>query len=226
MKSLGLLIGVFAELHQRAAGALGVEERDIQAFSTLAGSLVDELATLFRSLGQGIGHSVGHGESDMLDAAAATVLFDKLADCALGGGTFEKLDLGLAYLKKGGAHFLVGNFFDCEALETEYIFIERNSLFQIRHCDTYVFNVRNIHNNVIMSSLFMIFRSGDTLPRYGSAKVAKNLELSPDAYRNFLHPTVMILFISNCLHNKWRVECMGGLVRAPRRGLCRLPKKQ
>ena len=65
---------------------------------------------------QGVGHSVGHGESYVLDASATAVVGDELGYGAVFGRGFEKLDLGLSDAEEGCAHFLIGHLFDSEAL--------------------------------------------------------------------------------------------------------------
>ena len=55
-----------------------MEEGDVETFGTLAGSFVDEGATLFRYFSESVGNTVLDSESDVLDAATATVLLDEL----------------------------------------------------------------------------------------------------------------------------------------------------
>ena len=137
----GLLVGVLAELDESAYRALGVQESDVEAFGALAGSLVDEAAALGLDFGEGVGHAVLDGESDVLDAAAAAVVGDELGDRAVLAGAFEELDFGLAYLEEGGAHFLVSHFFDGEAFEAEHVFVERNGLVEAGNGDADVFDM-------------------------------------------------------------------------------------
>jgi hypothetical protein len=82
----------------------------------------------------------------MLNAAAAAVLLDELADGAFGSCALQKLDFGLAYLKKSGLHFLVGNFFDGKTFKAENVLVERDSLFQRGNGDTDVFDMGDVHN--------------------------------------------------------------------------------
>ena len=118
-----------------------MEERDVEAFSAAAGSLVDNAATFFLNFSEGVSYAVLDGESDVLDAATTAVLFDKFGDCAVFGSAFEELNLCLTDLEEGGANFLVSYFFDGEAFETEHVFIERDCLFERRYGDADVLNV-------------------------------------------------------------------------------------
>lgn len=112
-----LFVGVLAEFDQCTYGRLGMEESDVEAFGTFAGSLVDESATLGFNFVESVLHAIGDGECHVLDAAAAAVVLDEFRDGAFGSGAFEELELGLAYFEEGGADFLVGYFFDSEAFE-------------------------------------------------------------------------------------------------------------
>lgn len=112
-----LFIGVLAEFDQRTDGRLGVEECDVEAFGALAGSFVDEAAAFGFDFVERVLHAVGDCECHVLYATAAAVVFDEFRDGAFGCGAFEEFELGLAYFEEGGANFLVGNFFDCEALQ-------------------------------------------------------------------------------------------------------------
>lgn len=50
-----------------------------------------------------------------------------------------------AFFKVGGAYFLIGHFFDCEALQAKHVFIEGNCLVEAGYGYADVFDVRNIH---------------------------------------------------------------------------------
>ena len=67
--TLILFVGVFAKLDERTAGRLRVEECDVEALGTFAGSLVDKAAAFFLSFGKSVGYAVLHSECYVLDAA-------------------------------------------------------------------------------------------------------------------------------------------------------------
>lgn len=142
-------LGLFAQFDERAACALGVEEGDVEALGALAGSLVDEAAALFFQFAQGVGHAVGDVQGHVLNAAAAAVVGNELADGAVVRRALEQLDFGLADAEKCGAHLLVGNFFDCEALDAQHVLVERNGFVERGHGDADVFDMADFHNSVI-----------------------------------------------------------------------------
>ena len=72
-----------------------MKESYVEALGTLAWSLVDELAAFLLNFGKSVGYAVLDGKCDVLDAAEAAVVGDKLADRALGSCALKKLDLCL-----------------------------------------------------------------------------------------------------------------------------------
>ncbi len=120
-----------------------MEEGYVEAFGTLTGSLVDETAALGLHLVKAVLHTVGDGKRHMLDAAATTVVFNKLADGAFGSGAFKKLYLGLADLEESRAYFLVCYFLDGKTFESESVLIKGDCLFKVRHCDADVLSRKN-----------------------------------------------------------------------------------
>ena len=123
-----------------------MNESYVEAFGALAGSLVDETAAFALEFAQGVGNTVFHCEGYMLDAAAAAVVGDELGDGAVFGGAFQKLNLGLTDLEERGAYFLVGYFFDGEALEAEHVLVEGDCLVERRNGNADVFDMGNFHN--------------------------------------------------------------------------------
>ena len=73
---------MLTEFGEDTAGRLRVEEGDVQALCTLAGSLVDETNTLLADLGKAIGHAVLNAEGHMVHTLVALV--EPFLDGALG----------------------------------------------------------------------------------------------------------------------------------------------
>ena len=73
-----LLGGILAEFHQSAHRRFRVYEGYVETLGSLAGRLVDQAAAFLLDFSQGVGHSVGHGESYVLDASATAVVGDEL----------------------------------------------------------------------------------------------------------------------------------------------------
>ena len=131
-----------------------MQEGNVQALGTLAGMCVNNAATLLLYLVQGVLYTVFNGKCNVLDTATATILLDELGDSALGGSSLEELNLGLAYLEKGGPYLLVSNFFNGKALEAQHVLVERNGLLERGNGDSHVFDVRNVHNFLVFKQLF------------------------------------------------------------------------
>ena len=142
-------MGVFAEFHKGAHSGFRVEEGDVEAFCAFAGCLVNRAAALFFCFGQGVGNAVGYCECHVLYAAATAVVGNEFGDGAVFSCAFEKFDFGLADLEEGCAHFLVCHFFYCEAFKTENVFVERNGFVEGGYRDADVFDMGNIHGNMI-----------------------------------------------------------------------------
>ena len=127
-----------------------MEEGDVKTFGTLARSLVDEAATFLLCLGQSVGHTVGNGESHMLNAAAATVVGDEFGDSAVVGSAFEQFDFGLTNLEECGFHLLVGNFLDGKTFKAENLLVERDRSPMLWNGNADVFDMGNFHNCVFI----------------------------------------------------------------------------
>ena len=84
-----------------------MQECDVEAFRTMAGSLVDEHNAFLFGIFE-LGRQVFHGKGHVLDALA--FLLDEFADRAVRSGGFQQFDLGLTYLEESGADFLFGYF--------------------------------------------------------------------------------------------------------------------
>ena len=100
----------------------------------------------FTLMQESIGYAIFHCECYVLDTSTAAVVGDELSDCAVFACSLKKLNLCLSYLEKCSFHFLVGNFFNGEALQTKNVFIIRDSLFKACYGYTHMFDMRNIHN--------------------------------------------------------------------------------
>lgn len=142
-----LLIGVLTKFKQSTAGSLGVEESDVEAFGATARSLVNHATALVLDLLEGVGHTILDSKRNVLDAAAAAVLLDKLGDGALGACGLEQLNLCLAHLEESGADMLVLNLLDGETLEAKHLLVERNGLVKTGDGNADMLNVRNLHNS-------------------------------------------------------------------------------
>jgi hypothetical protein len=118
-----------------------VNEGDVKALSAFAGSLVENATVLVLNLLESVSHTILNAESDVLDAATATVLLNELSDSAVGAGSLKKLNLGLTNFEESGAYVLVLYLFDCEAFETEKFLIKRYSLIKACDCYTNMFDV-------------------------------------------------------------------------------------
>ncbi len=135
------LVRILAELGQHGLGALGMQESYLQAVGAFARSLVDQAYSLLLALFQSVGHTVLNGECHMVHAAASSVFLNELGDCAVGARGFQELDLRVAGLEEGGGYLLVLYNFLFVAFQTQNFFIVLDSLCQIGHCYTDVFNV-------------------------------------------------------------------------------------
>jgi hypothetical protein len=154
--TLILFVGVFAKLDERTAGRLRVEECDVEAFGTLAGSLVDKAAAFFLSFGKSVGYTVLHSECYVLDAAATAVVGDELGYCTVVACAFKKLDFGLSYFEEGCTHFLVGNFLNGKAFKAKNVLVERYSFVQAGNGYAHVFDVRNVHFENVLNMVHYI----------------------------------------------------------------------
>lgn len=117
MKKILLLVRVFAKLNQSSGRSLWVNESDVQAFGTFARSLVDEATAFAFNFGKSVCNAIFNSKSNVLNAAATAVVGNELGNCAVFGSCFKKLDFCLANFEECSAHFLVGNFLNCKALE-------------------------------------------------------------------------------------------------------------
>ena len=127
----------FAELCEDAAGALRVQECNLQAVGTLAGSLVDEAETLCVAEGQRVGYTILHLEGDVVDATAAVV--QELLYGALGSCGFQQFQLHLTHLHEGGLHFLVFYHFFLVDVQTQDILEIRTYCLDALHGNTKMF---------------------------------------------------------------------------------------
>lgn len=128
----------FADFGENTAGTFRVEEPDVETFGALAGALVNQTDALFAKFSERIGGIV-NAECDVMDAF--TALFNESGDGALFGSGFQKLDFGLSNHEKGGFYLLVGHLFDGVALQSKYVFVIGNCIFQTLNGDANVFNM-------------------------------------------------------------------------------------
>ena len=141
-----LLVGIFAKFHQCAASRLGVQECDIEAFGTFARRFVDKANTFTLGFGKSVGNSIFYGKSNVLYTATATIRCDVLCYGTVFGSSFKQLYFSLTHFKESGLNLLVGNFFDGEAFYSQNVLIERYGFFKACYGNTYVFDMRNVHN--------------------------------------------------------------------------------
>ena len=120
-----------------------MDESDHHLLGAGARSLVDQADAFLFGFSQAGGHVVG-GESQVVDAL--TAFLDESGDGALRAGGLEEFEFGLADLEESGLDFLVSDFFDGVALQTENVFIIGDSLFQRVDRDSEVFDVCEIHD--------------------------------------------------------------------------------
>ncbi len=122
-----------------------MKESDFQTVGTISGSLVDELDTLFLSLGESFSHTVFHSECDMVHTTASAVLLDEFGNSAFRGCSFEKLNLSVAHHDECSSHFLVFDHFLFVAFKPENILVVFDCLLKIRNGYPDVLDVRNFH---------------------------------------------------------------------------------
>ena len=94
-----------------------MQESDVEALCAAARSLVDRAEAFFLYFCDCVGHAVCNSECEVMDTL--TAFLDKTGDGAFRAGRLKQFDLGLANLEESGLDLLVGDLFDCVALQTE-----------------------------------------------------------------------------------------------------------
>ena len=98
-----------------------MEEGNVQALGTLAGSLVDKADAGSITLGKSFSYAIFYGKCYVVYTSA--LVLDELGDGALLRCGLEELNLGFAYHKERGAHLLVFYCLDVVALQTQYVLV-------------------------------------------------------------------------------------------------------
>ena len=101
----GVLLLFFAQFCQNAAGALRVQESDVQAVCAVARSLVNEAKSLAVAQGECFANAVFNLEGNMVNALAAIV--EELLHGALGASRLQEFQFHFANLEEGCLYFLV-----------------------------------------------------------------------------------------------------------------------
>ena len=87
-----------------------MQESDVEALCAAARSLVDRTEAFALHFCNGVGHTVGDGECQMVDAFAP--FLDETRDGAFRAGRLKQFNLGLANLEESGLDLLVSDLFD------------------------------------------------------------------------------------------------------------------
>ena len=96
-----------------------MQEGNVQAIGTLAGSFVDKADALLVAHGQSLAHAILNLEGYVMDTA--TTVVEILLDGALGARGLQQLQLHLTNLHEGGLHFLVLNNFGLVNFQAQYV---------------------------------------------------------------------------------------------------------
>src|SRR5664280_262275 len=133
----GRLGGRLDQLHQHAAGVLGVHEVDPRARRTALGGVVEQSDAGRAQLGAGrvhVVHAVGH----LLDALA--VAGQELADRGVWAQRGQQLDAGagVADSEHGLAHALLLVGLDVHGLKAELLLVERDGRIQVLDGDPHM----------------------------------------------------------------------------------------
>ena len=116
-----------------------MEERNVQALSTLARSLVDEADASSITLCKCISYTIFDSKCYMVYASA--LVLDKLSDGALLRCGLEQFDLGFTYHKECGTHLLVFYSLDVVALQTQYVLVVGECFLDALYSNAEVFNL-------------------------------------------------------------------------------------
>ena len=116
----------------------------MQLFGTQTALFVNQTAALLLSIGKSL-VGVFYSKSDVVHTSTAAIFFDELGHGALRTGGEQELDFGLAAFQKSGLDFLVGNFFNCIALQAHDILPILEGFVEVCHSNSDVFNMRRCH---------------------------------------------------------------------------------
>jgi hypothetical protein len=126
------------QLGQDAASALGVQEGNLQAVGTIAGSLVDKAYAIGVTLSQSFCYTILNLEGNVMNATATIVkelLYGTLGTCWL-----EQLNLHFANLEESGLYLLVLNNLFLVELQTENVGIVGENLSNVLDSNAQMFN--------------------------------------------------------------------------------------
>ena len=134
----GMLWLFLAKFCENTAGALWMQESNLQVVCTAAGSFVYKTDAMFLALCQCVSHSIFNLECNMMYTAAAIV--KELLYGAVGACWFEKLNLDLAYLQEGCLYFLILYYFFLVELQTQDVCIVRKRICNALNGNAEMFN--------------------------------------------------------------------------------------
>ena len=114
-------IAVLAKFGQHSLGEFGVQERYFLCVRANLGFFVDEADACCLRVREVCDYIVGV-KRHMVDSAVG-ILFQEFCNRAVGRGGFKQLDMNSANGEKSRLYFLVRNFFDSFAFESESVFV-------------------------------------------------------------------------------------------------------
>jgi len=107
------------EFGKDAASGFGMQEGDVQAIGTLAGSLVNQTDALCITLGNGVGNTILYLEGYMVNTT--TAIIKELLNGTFGASGLEEFDFDFANLHEGCLNLLVFYNFGLVNLQTQNI---------------------------------------------------------------------------------------------------------
>ena len=135
----GLFVGILAEFGEDSDGALRMQECDVEAVSTFAGSGINEADSLLIALGKRTCHAVFNAEGHMVYALVALV--EPFLDGALGACGLEEFQLDLTDLEEGSLNFLILDHFGLVTFQSKDIFEIRQHLINTLYSNAQVLNL-------------------------------------------------------------------------------------
>ena len=122
-----------------------MEEGNHHLLCAWTGSLVDKTYAFAIAFSQCVGHAILNGESNMMNATSAVC--HEFGYCALFACGFQEFEFHLAYFQEGSLHLLVGHFFNCVTLQSEYLLEIGKHLINALDCDAKMINTLDFHND-------------------------------------------------------------------------------
>ena len=144
-------VAVLAEFGENPLGELGVQERYFLGVGADFGLLVYEADPLGLGVGE-VGDDIVGVESDVVNSAVG-VLFQKLGYWAVGRSGLEQLDVNPADGEESRLDFLVGDFLDALALESENVFVIGNRIVNLFNGDAEMVKFLQHNNNLFFKKL-------------------------------------------------------------------------